>query len=179
MKASTSRDFARASCQLRRSTDRLSRWGQPPGDTDQIVRIEGCVSPCPRELESARLRLWPPASTLRFAFRLKQGLRHSCLLGGALNLTRAPASLHHAFDWPSAFLETPCAEACSSVQDEFDLDNAIQTYTEFSYATAVMDRTGGWEEGEGEQENWVLDSLRALGSTPKPQCATDRATCKT
>ena len=35
-----------------------------------------------------------------------------------------------------------------------DLDNAIQTKAEFSYAIAVMDRTGGLEEGD-EQENWV------------------------
>ena len=33
------------------------------------------------------------------------------------------------------------------VEDKFDL--------EFSFAIAVMDRTGGWEEEEGEQEHWV------------------------
>ena len=41
------------------------------------------------------------------------------------------------------------------VEDKFDLDNAIQTKAEFSHATAAMDRIGGWEEEEGEQENWV------------------------
>ena len=41
------------------------------------------------------------------------------------------------------------------VEDKFDLDNAIQTKAEFSYAIAVMDKTGGWEEEEGKQENWV------------------------
>ena len=34
------------------------------------------------------------------------------------------------------------------MDDRFDLDNAIQTKTEFSYANA--DKNGGWEE-----ENWV------------------------
>ena len=43
----------------------------------------------------------------------------------------------------------------SSEDDKFDLDNAIQTKAEFSYAIAGMDRIGGWEEEEGEQENWV------------------------
>ena len=41
------------------------------------------------------------------------------------------------------------------MKNKFDLDNAIQTKAEFSCAIAVMDRIGGWEEGEGEQENWV------------------------
>ena len=39
-------------------------------------------------------------------------------------------------------------------EDKFDLDKSIQTKAEFSYAMAVMDRIGGWEEGYG-QENWV------------------------
>ena len=39
------------------------------------------------------------------------------------------------------------------VEGKFGLDNAIQTNAEFSYAIAVMDRIGGWEEEEGEQEN--------------------------
>ena len=43
----------------------------------------------------------------------------------------------------------------SFVEDKFDLDNAIQTKAEFSYAIAVMDKTEGWEEEEGKQENWV------------------------
>ena len=43
----------------------------------------------------------------------------------------------------------------SFVDYEFDLDNAIQTKAVFSYSIAVMDRIGGWEEEEGEQENWV------------------------
>ena len=42
----------------------------------------------------------------------------------------------------------------SHVKEEFDLINAIQTKAAFSYATAVMDRIGGWEEGD-EQDNWV------------------------
>ena len=47
----------------------------------------------------------------------------------------------------------------SFVEDEFDLDNAIQTKAEFSYAIAVIDRIGGWEEEEREQEIWkVQDS---------------------
>ena len=49
----------------------------------------------------------------------------------------------------------------SFVEDEFDLDNAIPTKAEFSCATAVMDRIGGWEEEEGEQENWVGARLAA------------------
>ena len=32
------------------------------------------------------------------------------------------------------------------VDDRFDLENAIQTNAEFSYAIAVMDKIGGWEE---------------------------------
>ena len=43
----------------------------------------------------------------------------------------------------------------SFVEDKFNLDIAIQTEAEFSYAIAVMDRTGGWEEVEGEQDNLV------------------------
>ena len=44
----------------------------------------------------------------------------------------------------------------SFVEDMFDLDNAIQTRTEFSYATAVMDRIRrSEEEEEGEQEKWM------------------------
>ena len=43
----------------------------------------------------------------------------------------------------------------SFVEDKFDLENAIQTKAELSYAIAVMDRVGGWEEEDGEQENWV------------------------
>ena len=43
----------------------------------------------------------------------------------------------------------------SFVEDKLDLDNAIQTKAEFSCAIAVMDRIGGWEEEEGEHENWV------------------------
>ena len=43
----------------------------------------------------------------------------------------------------------------SFVEDKCDLDNAIQTKAEFSYATAVMGRIGGWEKEECEQENWV------------------------
>ena len=32
------------------------------------------------------------------------------------------------------------------MDDNFDLANAIQTKAEFSYAIAVMDKIGGWEE---------------------------------
>ena len=39
----------------------------------------------------------------------------------------------------------------SFVEDKFDMCNAIPTKAEFSYATAVMDRIGGWEEEECEQ----------------------------
>ena len=42
----------------------------------------------------------------------------------------------------------------SSVKDEFDLINAIQTKAGFSCAIEIMDRIGSWEEGD-EQENWV------------------------
>ena len=45
-------------------------------------------------------------------------------------------------------------------EDKFDLD-AIQTKAEFSYAIAAMDRIGGWEEGD-EQENWVGAKLQDL-----------------
>ena len=38
----------------------------------------------------------------------------------------------------------------SFVEDRYDLDNAIQTKAEFSYAIAVMDQIEGWEE-----ESWV------------------------
>ena len=31
------------------------------------------------------------------------------------------------------------------VDDRFDLENAIQTNAEFSYALTVMDKIGGWE----------------------------------
>ena len=44
----------------------------------------------------------------------------------------------------------------SSVDDRFDLDNAIQTKAEFSHAIAVMDKLEGWEE-----ENWVGSRLAA------------------
>ena len=37
----------------------------------------------------------------------------------------------------------------SLVEEAFDLD------AEFLFATAVIDRIGGWEEEEGEQENCV------------------------
>ena len=40
------------------------------------------------------------------------------------------------------------------MEDKFDLDSAIQTKAEFSYATAAMDRIGGGEDGD-EQEKWV------------------------
>ena len=40
-------------------------------------------------------------------------------------------------------------------EDKSDLENAIQTKAELSCAIAVMDKIGGWEEEEGEQENWV------------------------
>ena len=43
----------------------------------------------------------------------------------------------------------------SLVEDKCDLYNAISTKAEFSYATALMGRIGGWEEEECEQENWV------------------------
>ena len=43
----------------------------------------------------------------------------------------------------------------SFVEDKFGLDNAIQTNAEFSHVIAAMDRIGGWEEAEGEQENWA------------------------
>ena len=33
----------------------------------------------------------------------------------------------------------------SFVDDRFDLDNAIQTKAEFSYAIGLMDRIEGWE----------------------------------
>ena len=52
------------------------------------------------------------------------------------------------------------------MEDRFDLDNVILTKAVFSYAIAVMDRLRGWEEEEGEHENWVgQDSRRACGST--------------
>ena len=35
------------------------------------------------------------------------------------------------------------------------MDKAVQTKAEFSYAIAVMGKIGGWEEEEGEQDNWV------------------------
>ena len=47
------------------------------------------------------------------------------------------------------------------MEEKFDLDHAIQTKAEFSYAIEVMDRIGGWEEEEGEQENWVGPSFAA------------------
>ena len=34
----------------------------------------------------------------------------------------------------------------SFVDDSFDLENALQTKAEFSYAIAVMDKIGGWED---------------------------------
>ena len=43
----------------------------------------------------------------------------------------------------------------SLVEEAFNLDNAIQTKAEFLFAIAVIDRIGGWEEEEGEQENCV------------------------
>ena len=55
--------------------------------------------------------------------------------------------------WPNAELswEAKSTRACfvkqlstSFVEDKFDLDNAIQTEAEFSYAIAVMDRIGSW-----------------------------------
>ena len=65
-------------------------------------------------------------------------------------------------------------------EGKFGLDNAIQTNAEFSYATAVMDSIGGWEEEEGEQENWcVQDSQRECGSFRRLLCATGKTTCKT
>ena len=44
------------------------------------------------------------------------------------------------------------------------MENAIQTNAEFSYAMAVMDKIGGWEE--------------ACGSTPRLLFATVKKTCK-
>ena len=38
----------------------------------------------------------------------------------------------------------------SCVKDEFDLANSIQTKAEFSYATVVVDRIGGWNGGNEE-----------------------------
>ena len=49
----------------------------------------------------------------------------------------------------------------SFVEDKFDLDNAIQTEAWFSYAITVMDKVGGWEDEEGEQEKWVGSRLAA------------------
>ena len=46
------------------------------------------------------------------------------------------------------------------MKDTVDLDNAIQTTGKFPYAFAVMDRIGGWEEGE-EQESWVGTRIAA------------------
>ena len=45
----------------------------------------------------------------------------------------------------------------SFVEDKFDVDDAIQTKAEFSYAIAVMDKIGGWE-GKGK-------STRELGGS--------------
>ena len=42
----------------------------------------------------------------------------------------------------------------SFVDHRFDLDKAIVTKNEFSYAIAVMDKIGGWEEG-----NWVMSRV--------------------
>ena len=41
----------------------------------------------------------------------------------------------------------------SIVEDKFDLGSAVQAKAEFTHAFAVMDRIGGWKEGE--QDNWV------------------------
>ena len=38
----------------------------------------------------------------------------------------------------------------SDVEDDFHLANLIQTKAAFLYAAAVMDRIGGWEEGNEE-----------------------------
>ena len=45
------------------------------------------------------------------------------------------------------------------MEDKFDMDNAIQTEAEFSYASTVMNRIGGSEEGN-EQENWMRAKIR-------------------
>ena len=42
------------------------------------------------------------------------------------------------------------------MNDRFDLDNAIHTLAEFSYAIAVMDKIEGWEE-----ESWVGSKFAA------------------
>ena len=44
----------------------------------------------------------------------------------------------------------------SFVDDKCDLENAIQTKAEFSDAIAVMDKIGGWEEG-----NWARSRFAA------------------
>ena len=49
----------------------------------------------------------------------------------------------------------------SFVEYKFDLDNAIQNEAGFSYAIAAMDKVGGWEDEEGEQENWLGPRLAA------------------
>ena len=49
------------------------------------------------------------------------------------------------------------------VDDKFDLENAIQTNAEFSYAMRVIDEIGRWEE--------------ACGSTPRLLFATVKKTC--
>ena len=40
----------------------------------------------------------------------------------------------------------------SFIKDEIDVTNPIQTKAELSYATAGMDKIGGWHEG---RENWT------------------------
>ena len=43
----------------------------------------------------------------------------------------------------------------SFAEDKYNLDNAVQTKAEFSYVIAVMDRVGGWEEGDEHEIRWV------------------------
>ena len=50
------------------------------------------------------------------------------------------------------------------VKDEFDVGLPFQFEAEFSYAVAVMDKVGGWDEG---------------GSAPKPWSAIVKNTWKT
>ena len=39
---------------------------------------------------------------------------------------------------------------------KFDLDDAIQSAAEFSFAITVIDRNGGWEEDETRKLGWAM-----------------------
>ena len=65
------------------------------------------------------------------------------------------------------------------VKGELDVGLPLQRNAEFSCAVAVMDKFGGWEEGNEREDQIERDLGQACGSTPKPWFAMVKDTWKT